>query len=394
MDTLPKNAIPSTDTRPAGFGVNVIGFTTASLGLGVAARATIATLLDAQIPVAVAELGLPDGRSGVDNTYAYLQIPNPSVPQLPHPVTVVCVNPNEAAGVWHQYSHWFAETYNLILPFWELPSIPDQWIPRLADYDVILAASEHIAGAIRNSLSNPVRRFPLAAEMSNVEPVERSDFGIPDDKVVFAATWDTNSGLGRKNTLGVVRAFQAALELGADAVLVAKTNGGVPDPRFKRAVAQLPEDRVIVVSDYLPYARVLGLYSVCDAFISLHRAEGLGLGLQEAMSLGKPVIGTGWSGNMDFMDESCAVLIPYTLTPVVDANPAYSAPHLVNPQLWAEPDILDAARQIFRLTQDAELRRALGRAGEERMARYRAAWKIEAPRLLTELYRSHLSALR
>lgn len=390
MDILADTETPSADARPPGFGVNVIGFTTASLGLGVAARATIATLLEAHVPVAIAELGLPDGRSGVDNTYSYLQIPNPSVPQLPYPVTIVCVNPNEAAGVWHQYSHWFVETYNLILPFWELPTVPDQWIPRLADYDVILAASEHIAGAIRNAVSTPVRRFPLAAEMSDVERVERREFGIPDDKVVFAATWDTNSGLGRKNTLGVVRAFQAALDLGTDAVLVAKTNGGVPDPRFKRAIAQLPEDRVIVVQDYLPYARVLGLYSVCDAFISLHRAEGLGLGLQEAMSLGKPVIGTGWSGNMDFMDESCSVLIPYTLTPVIDANPAYSAPHLVNPQLWAEPDILEAARQIHRLAQDPELRRTIGQSGQERMTRYRAAWKAEAPCLLVDLYSSHL----
>ena len=378
------------NATPAEFGVNVIGFTTASMGLGVAARATIANLLAAEVPVAIAELSLPDGRSGADNTYAHLQITDANRQRLPHPLTLVVVNPNEAAAVWHQYARWFAHTYNCIMPFWELPVIPDEWIPHLADYDAVLAASDHIAGAVRNVVSTAVRRFPLCANVTEFTELRRADLSIPEDRFAVAATWDTHSGLRRKNSLGVLRAFAAALDLGSDAVLVLKTNGALPDPRFDRAIRALPPDRVIVISDYLPYSDVLGIYAACDAFISVHRAEGLGLGLQEAMLLGKPVIATGWSGNMDFMDESCALLVSFTLTPVIDAQPAYTAPHLIQPQLWAEPDILDAARCIHRLSRDAPLRERLGLRGRERMLAHRDRWQRDGPLVLAQLYQAHL----
>lgn len=388
--SLSLTDLTATNTTPAEFGVNVIGFTTASLGLGVAARATIANLLAARVPVAIAEVSLPDGRSGADNTYAYLQITDANRERLPHPLTLVAVNPDEAAAVWRQYARWFAQTYNCIMPFWELPVVPDQWVPHLAGYDAVLAATEHIAGAVKNVVSTAVRRFPLCANVTDVADLRRSDFGIPGDRFALAATWDTNSGLGRKNSLGVLRAFTAALELGSDSVLVLKTNGETPDPRFNRAIRDLPPDRVIVISDLLPYRDLLGMYAACDAFISLHRAEGLGLGLQEAMLLGRPVIATGWSGNMDFMDESCALIVSFTLTPVVDVHPAYTAPHLTQRQLWAEPDILDAARHIHRLSRDARLCERLGLRGQQRMIAYRDRWQTDGPLLLSELYRAHL----
>ncbi|WP_249009102.1 glycosyltransferase [Conexibacter sp. DBS9H8] len=360
-------------------GVNVIGYVSGSLGLGIAARATIAALLAADVDVAVVDVSL-GARSNADTSYHHLRVDN--LQSLPHAVNLIHYNPDDASVLWERFPAWFAGGVNCIVPFWELVDLPPGWLAPLARYDVVLAPTAHIAAAVSRAVSVPVRRFPMAADVGHVPAIDRSEFGIPEGKVAFATSWDTNSGLERKNGTGVVRAFAAALDFGADAVLVIKLNGDVTDPLFLRELSRLPADRVVVISDYLPYSRVLGLYAACDAYISLHRAEGLGLGIQEAMQLGKPVIATGWSGNMDFMDEECAAVVDFRLTPVVDGHPCYSPPQYPGGGLWAEPDLLVAARHIHRLAGDAAARTRLGAAARGRGRAYREQWLRTAPRQL------------
>jgi len=336
---------PEQSTSP--FGVNVIGFVSARLGLGVAARASIAALVGSGVPVAVVDLQLPDGRSGADTTWAHLNIT--SLDHLPHPVTLMHANPPEAIGIWQRFPTWFAESFNCAVPFFELADLPDAWCPHLARYDAILAASEHVAAAIRNTVPVPVRHYPIAADVRSLTAVARSSFGIPEKAFAFVATWDTDSGLNRKNGVGLLRAFANAFANRSDAVLVLKVNGIAEHPELNREIAAMPPGSVCIVDRYLAYGEVLGLYAACDAFVSLHRAEGLGLGLMEAMLLGKPVLATGWSGNMDFMDDSSAALVRYSFAPVLDTQIAYAPGQFARPQLWAEPDLIHAADLMRRL---------------------------------------------
>lgn len=360
-------------SRPArDFGVNVIGFVSARLGLGVAARASVAALVAAGVRVAVADVTLPDGRSGFDQRFAHLNIKDAS--HLPHPVNLVHINPPEAAGLWQQFPHWFANGFNLCVPFFELAEVPNAWLGHLARYDAILAPSEHIAAAIRNAVAVPVRHYPIAADVTGVTPASRNAFGIPENRFAFVTTWDTDSGLNRKNGVGALRAFAAAFEGRDDAVLVLKVNGIARHAELDRAIAAMPPGSVVVVDSYLSYADVLGLYAACDAFVSLHRAEGLGLGLMEAMLLGKPVIATGWSGNMDFMDDACAGLVRYTFAPVVDTQAAYAPGQFARPQLWAEPDPLDAVQCMRGLVEDRAFAQRLGDAGRARALERRDAF--------------------
>lgn len=343
---------------PAPFGINVIGFISARLGLGVAARATMAALVASGVPVAAVDVILPDGRSNADTSWSHLYVSDPSA--LPHPVNLVHMNPPEAIGLWQQYPHWFAKARNVIVPFFELMDVPNSWVAHLSRYDAVFAPSEHIAAAVRNMLAVPVRRYPIAADVRNVSPAARAEYGIPENRFIFVTTFDTDSGLNRKNGIGALRAFASAFAGRSDATLVIKTNGIAQHPEFDRAMAAMPPESVVIVDQYLSYAQVLALYATCDAFVSLHRAEGLGLGLMEMMLLGKPVVATGWSGNMDFMSDDNAALVRYGYTPVVDTQAAYATGAFMRAQMWAEPDLLHAASLMLRLVDDSAYCKMLG----------------------------------
>jgi glycosyltransferase involved in cell wall biosynthesis len=344
------------------FGVNVVGFVSARLGIGVAARASIAALVAAKVPVSVVDLQLPDGRSGFDTSWAHLNIS--SLDAIPHPINLVHLNPPEGKDVWLQVPQIFAGRKNYAVPFFELADMPDNWYPHLARYDALLAASEHIAAAARNRLAIPVRHYPMAATVESVKPFDRASLNIPADAFAFAATFDTDSGLNRKNGIGMLRAFANAFGDRSDAVLVLKVNGTAKHVELDAEIARMRPGSVRVVEAYLPYAEVLGLYAACDAFVSLHRAEGLGLGLMEAMLLGKPVVATGWSGSMDFMDDASAALVRFTFTPVLDTQVAYAPREFSRIQLWAEPDLLHASQLMQRLADDRGYASALGAAGK------------------------------
>ena len=355
-----------------GFGVNVIGFVSARLGLGVAARASIAALVAAGVRVAVVDLELPDGRSGHDRTWAHLNITDAA--KLPHPVNLVHVNPAEALGIWQRFPEWFGGSFNCAVPFFELAEFPSYWYPHLARYDALLAPTEHIAAAARNLVAIPVRHYALAADVREVKPASRSSLGIPEGAFAFVTTWDTDSGLNRKNGIGALRAFANAFAHRDDAVLVLKVNGIAKHPELDRELATMPPGKVKMVDQYLSYAETLGLYAACDAFVSLHRAEGLGLGPMEAMLLEKPVIATGWSGTMDFMDDTSAALVRYTFTPVLDTQSAYAPGLFSRAQLWAEPDLLHASALMIRFVDDRAYARELAKAGKVRAQRRRDAF--------------------
>src|SRR5206468_306111 len=119
-------------------------------------------------------------------------------------------------------------------------------------------------------------------------------------------------------------------------------------------------NRVTLIESILTYAEVLQLYASCDVFVSLHRAEGFGLGLMEAMALGKPVIATGWSGNMTFMNRVNSCLVGFRLIPVDGSVGPYSRAFLGREVRWADPETDEAAAWMQVLARDATLRASIG----------------------------------
>jgi glycosyltransferase involved in cell wall biosynthesis len=165
-------------------------------------------------------------------------------------------------------------------------------------------------------------------------------------------------------------------------------NGGVLHPIVSRLRNECAADHRIRLIEYpLTYREVLTLYASCDVFVSLHRSEGLGLGLMEAMALGKPVIGTAWSGNMTFMNATNSCPIAYQLVPVKTTLNVYSKRLLGAGALWADPSVADAAAWMRRLVQDASLRSRIGRRAAESMATHEQ--EAERATFLDELSALH-----
>jgi glycosyltransferase involved in cell wall biosynthesis len=249
---------------------------------------------------------------------------------------------------------------------WELPSLPRDWRRGYRFVESILTASSFAAGAMRRDAGPPVAVVPYPVPPPEPAPLRRADLGLPDDAFVLLSVFDAASSVERKNPLAAIRAHRTAFGDRPDRVLVLKTyNTAIAGPAWDQVRAAAAESANVRVLDReMTRAEVWGLMRLSDAFVSLHRAEGWGLALAEAMALGRPVIATGWSGNMDFMDARSALLVGHRLVPAADERGTYSLPGA----LWAEPDATDAAAQFRRLADDAGLRAALGEAGRRRVA--------------------------
>lgn len=340
------------------FGVNVIGFISGALALGTAGRATVRSLVQSNVPTRIVDVTLP-GRSQADTTWMHLAAdPN----ALPHPVNIWYMKPVEAASVRQQAPAIAAGRFNVIVPFWELPAPLPEWAALLIDFDLVLACSHFIASSLSLLTDVPLRHYPTGCEThANADRAQiRKKYGIKPDAFVFYTTFDLNSCIDRKNPMGALQAFRAAFGERDDVGIVFKMNGSLASPaalNFREMLSRVPQ--ATVIESYLSYDEVLAITESCDAFVSLHRAEGLGYGPMEAMSLGKPVIATAFSGNMDYMDESNSLPVRYSLTPVRSRFQEY----MKVPTLWAEPDVQHAAALMAAIVEDPQLARRIGEQG-------------------------------
>jgi glycosyltransferase involved in cell wall biosynthesis len=225
--------------------------------------------------------------------------------------------------------------------------VHEAWVP-----------SPFTAAAIEPLLPGRVRVVPFPLAVVPPAPLTRDlgVFGLPEAAVVVLVSMNLASSFERKNPMGAIAAFRAAFGNRPDRILVLKI--GNPDhfpadfARITAAVADAPNVRIDTKS--YPAAAAHSLTAAADIVLSLHRAEGFGLVLAEAMLLAKPVIATGWSGNMAFMDQRSAALVGYRMVAVNDPRQVY------HNSTWAEPDHGEAVSHLRRLADDADARTALG----------------------------------
>lgn len=253
-------------------------------------------------------------------------------------------------------------SYRVAYWYWEFGVIPEGWKRQAAQVDEVWAATEFVAEGLRERLSVPVRTLFPGVRLAPFESRERAYFGVPEDETVFLFIFHMMSVMERKNPLGLIRAFRRAFRPDEPARLVIKTSFG---ERHPAQLAKLKEAakgaRITIINEVYSPDDVLALMQCCDVYVSLHRSEGLGLSMAEAMLMGKPVMATGYSGNTHFMTADNSLLVDYRLVKLGKPIPPYDADFE-----WAEPSEEHAAELMRKLYDDPAYARSLGeRAREE-----------------------------
>ena len=256
----------------------------------------------------------------------------------------------------------------IALWYWELEDLHLDWVPDIQWPDDVWAPTRFVADAFRKYVTAPVVPMLPGVTLPAFAPRPRSHFDLPDDRFLFLFTFDMGSVMERKNPLGLIRAFRRAFRPDDPAHLAVKVSRGSADPEsFARLKAAAGSDGAVTLIDrVLPREDVLAILNAADCYASLHRSEGLGLGMAESMLLGKPVIGTAYSGNLDFMTPDASHLVEYRRV-AIETEPTALCPYPKGSH-WAEPSVEHAAALMRAVYDRPEEARELGERGRRHVA--------------------------
>lgn len=338
-----------------GEGVNVFGHLHGEFGLGESARMYAGALIGAGVPVTLNDLA-----HDVPHAFGDTSLDVATRQGAPYAVNLLFANPDymQRAIEFVGPAAWEGRT-TIGCWFWELETIPGEWQEAIDAVDGIMVASAFTEEAFRRATDKPVFRVKLPLPALDASDASRRDFDLPEDAFVFLVSFDFNSSIYRKNPIAAIDAFRSAFPSSREDVrLMVKSSNGhrYPEHMSQLLAAASQDPRILVRDQVLPIAHMHALQKCADAYVSLHRAEGFGLGLAESMAMGKPVIATAWSGNMDFMDADNSCLVDYRLVPVGEGE----YPHAAGTR-WADPDTQQAAAWMRRLVDTPGLAAGLGR---------------------------------
>ena len=329
-DSSASNCSARRHDRP----VTVAGYLTAELGVGEAARAVIAGLKATGVPVTPVITHATTSRRNHP-----FEIPNQVEDESD--INIICVNADQIAHFLHSQTPSFRRNrFSIGFWFWELEDFPDVMHPAFDLVDEVWVSSDFTLRALLEVSPKPIHKFPLpiATPVADAS-LKRSDFSLPNG-FIFLFSFDFLSVFERKNPIGVINAFRQAFAPGEGPSLVVKTINGdkkvLDMEKLHYAKGNRPD--IIILDGYLSPLEKNTMTLLCDCYVSLHRSEGFGLTMAEAMALGKPVIATGYSGNLEFMTPENSFLCSYEHTEVGNGSDPYPAT-----SRWAEPNMQEAA---------------------------------------------------
>ena len=365
-----RRGASSAPAAPLAFGVNLTGNLTEQSGLGQAARLGWQALNAAGVPVA---LGIEnDARSPWRST----EMAAAEAFDNPHYFNLVWL-PLETVEEFARRKgpDYFPGHYNIGFWAWETPRLPRLFARSLHFFDEIWVPSAFVQAALSKVTRLPVRTFPHPLPLPEAEaaspPAAFTD--LPADAFVFLFVFNFYSHVERKNPAGAIEAFKRAFSPSENVHLLIKTANVYDQPAFAALQQSARGANVRIIDEPMTRAEVDSLYRGCDCYVSLHRAEGFGLTLTEAMAAGKPVIATGYSGNLQFMNPQNAYLVGYRLTRLDRRLDAFE-----KGTVWAEPDIGHAASLMRHVYERRDEARGIGERARGDVVRELSAETIGA----------------
>lgn len=344
------------------FGVNLIGHARGRSGISEDVRMAARALHSEGIPYVVHDLGTAENLPAEDDSLTHLIRDD-----LPYAINLFCVTAMDTVAAVVSRARDFRDgRYTIGFWQWELPEWPTLWAHAYDFVDEVWASSLFTFDAHRSSVTKPLRHMPMVISIDDSAGWTRSDLGIAEDVFVFSFVFDGLSSFSRKNPQACLAAFLTAFPLGSEPVALILKGlrvEGHSGWHALRLAAQV-DPRIGLIDSSLSRGALLDLHRMTDCFVSLHRAEGFGRNIAECMSLGKPVIVTGYSGNMDFTVPSGAALVPARLRRLAVGEYPFG-----EGQQWFDPDVEEAANLMRRMVNDSRWRGALAANGKAKVDR-------------------------
>jgi glycosyltransferase involved in cell wall biosynthesis len=342
---------PSSPTNKADkpFGVNLYGFAYGELGIGEDLRMAVACCEAANIPYHVVNVDAGNNRQA-DQLLKGKTHDLHSKDLPPYLNNIFCLPAFDTASrIFMQKGASAFEGYHNIGWWpWELSVFPKAWQPHAFKLvDEVWASSTFLEDMYKRSTDKPVHLVPLAVSVDRLKKHPRKYYGLPDKKYLFLYVFDFNSSVARKNPMAAVNAFKQAFPQTDKSVgLVLKTmNINPANPEWQDFLKECKADtRIYVLTETMDRSDVLGLIDCCDAYVSLHRAEGFGRTIAEAILLKKPLIATNYSGSIDFFDKDSYCLIGFNECVLNNAD--YPWIELCDHAVWASAKIDEASEKL------------------------------------------------
>ncbi len=350
------------------FGINIVGYVKGEFGLGESSRAQIRSIKAAGIPHTICNIDCAS-HGNEDNSFE-----QEFTTDNPYAINLLNFNAEAMPEFLDNVGEKFLkDKYNIGYWAWELPTFPPEWEWLFQYYDEIWVPSGYCAEAL--ALVSPI---PIVKIMHSIDlpapSLSKSEITIsnrqteetqfPQDQFTFLFMFDFHSTMARKNPLAVIEAFKRAFQMtNQDVALIIKCSNSqhYPDELalIKEAIANHPS--IQLIDARLPKEIVNALFYHCDCYVSLHRAEGFGLTMAEAMYYGKPVISTGYSANIEFMNTGNSFLVQYDLVKVQQDSGSYQKGNI-----WAEPSIEHTAALMHYVFHNPQSAHQIGlRAAEQ-----------------------------
>ena len=362
-------------------GVNLIGYARAEMGVGESCRLAANSMQIAGIQFGILNFSMGNPATMNDVNWQHKEINDAH-----YRTNIFHINADQMVLAYLHYGDSvFKGRYNIGYWHWELSDFPDEWKNSFNLIDEVWVPTDFVLEAISKKSPVPVMKIPHGIEVKCSPGNRRDFFNLPCSMFLFLAMYDIQSIQERKNPHAVIEALKSAFTNdNKSAALIIKINNSKDDSRHLDKLKDEVRDykNIYLLEGNMNRQQVNDLLNSVDCFISLHRSEGFGLGLAEAMYLGKPVIGTNWSGNTDFMNPSNSCLVDYELTRIPRDYGPYKAG-----QIWAEPDVEQAAYFMRKLVNDPAWRKEIAFRGQETIV------NNYSPRVVGELAKHRLKGL-